>query len=63
MFIGNKINYRIDYKTRVNRNYLPRSANKMLSSFFYFALCIGTNGTGKTFKLVELLKLYEKYDV
>ena len=24
---------------------------------------IGATGTGKTFKLVELLKLYEKYDI
>ena len=63
MIIENKINDIIDYKIRVNRNYLPRSANKMLPPFFYSALFIGATGTGKTFKLVELLKLYEKYDI
>jgi len=63
MIIENKINDIIDYKIKVNRNYLPRSANKLLPPFFYSALFIGATGTGKTFKLVELLKLYEKYDI
>ena len=63
MIIENKINEILDYKIRVNKNYLPRSANKMLPPFFYSALFIGATGTGKTFKLVELLKLYEKYDI
>ncbi len=40
--------------------YLPRSANKLLPPFFYSALFIGAIGTGKTFKLVELSKIYEK---
>jgi hypothetical protein len=34
MIIENKINDIIDYKIRVNRNYLPRSSNKMLPPFF-----------------------------
>jgi hypothetical protein len=34
---------------------IPRSANKLLPPFFYSALFIGVTGTGKTFKLVELL--------
>jgi hypothetical protein len=63
MIIENKINEIVDYKIKVNRNYLPRSANKLLPPFFYSALFIGATGTGKTFKLVELLKLYEKYDI
>ena len=63
MIIENKINEIIDYKIRVNKNFVPRSANKLLPPFFYSALFIGATGTGKTFKLVELLKLYEKYDI
>ena len=63
MIIENKINEILDYKIRVNKNFVPRSANKMLPPFFYSALFIGATGTGKTFKLVELLKLYEKYDI
>ena len=63
MIIENKINDIIDYKIRVNKNFVPRSANKMLPLFFYSALFIGATGTGKTFKLVELIKLYEKYDI
>ena len=35
----------------------------MLPPFFYSALFIGATRTGKTFKLVELLNLYEKYDI
>jgi hypothetical protein len=63
MITENKINDIIDYKIRVNKNFVPRSANKLLPPFFYSALFIGATGTGKTFKLVELLKLYEKYDI
>ena len=60
MIIENKINDIIDYKIRVNKNFVPRSANKMLPPFFYSALFIGATGTGKTFKLVELISL--KFD-
>ena len=63
MIIENKINDIIDYNIKVNRNYLPRSANNLLPPFFYSALFIGATGTGKTFKIVQLLKLYEKYDI
>jgi len=63
MIIENKINEIIDYKIRVNKNLLPRSTNHLLPPFFYSALFVGSTGTGKTFKLVELLKLYEKYDI
>jgi hypothetical protein len=34
MIIENKINDIIDYKIRVNKNFVPRSANKMLPPFF-----------------------------
>ena len=40
MIIENKINDIIDYKIRVNKNFVPRSANKMLPPFFYSALFI-----------------------
>ena len=49
MITENKINDIIDYKIKVNRNYLPQSANKLLPPFFYSALFIGATGTGKTF--------------
>ena len=39
MIIENKINDIIDYKIKVNRNYLPRSANKLLPPFF-IVLCL-----------------------
>ncbi len=48
MIIENKIDDIIDYKIRVNRNYLPRSANKILPLFLYSALFFGATGTGKT---------------
>lgn len=63
MITENKINEIIDYKIRVNKNFIPSSSNKLLPPFFYSALFIGATGTGKTYKLVELLKLYEKYDI
>ena len=34
MIIENKINEIIDYKIRVNKNYIPRSSNKLLPPFF-----------------------------
>ncbi len=35
MIIENKVNEITDYKIRVNRNYLPRSANNLLPPFFF----------------------------
>ena len=34
MIIEKKINDIIDYKIRVNKNFVPRSTNKMLPPFF-----------------------------
>ena len=34
MIIENKINEILDYKIRVNKNFVPRSGNKMLPPFF-----------------------------
>ena len=34
MIIENKINEILDYKIRVNKNFVPRSANEMLPPFF-----------------------------
>ena len=34
MIIENKINEILNYKIRVNKNFVPRSANKMLPPFF-----------------------------
>ncbi len=42
MIIENKINNIIDYKIRVNRNFIPRSANKDYLLFLF---------TAKAFKL------------
>ena len=62
MITENKINEIANYKIRVTKNKLPQS-NKFLPGFFYSALFIGATGTGKTFKLVELLMLYKKYGI
>ncbi len=40
MIIENKINDIIDYKIKVNINYLHRSANKLLPPFFFIVLCL-----------------------
>ena len=39
MITENKINDIIDYKIKVNRNYLPRSANNYYL-FFFIVLCL-----------------------
>ena len=41
MIIENKINDIIDYKIRVNKNFVPRSANKMLPPFFILLYLLG----------------------
>ena len=52
-----------DYKLRVKKKPEPRSSNLQLPPFYFNALFIGSTGTGKSYKLVELLKLYEKYGI
>ena len=47
MIIENKINDIIDYKIRVNKNFVPRSANKMLPPFFIVRYLLGRPGQGK----------------
>lgn len=48
------------YKIKVNKIPEPRSSNPFLPPFFYNALFIGFSGAGKSYKFVELLKLYER---
>ena len=47
MIIENKINEILDYKIRVNRNYLPRSANKYYPHFFIVLCLLGPLGQGR----------------
>jgi hypothetical protein len=47
MIIENKINEILDYKIRVNRNYLPRSVNKMLPPFFIVRYLLGQPGPAR----------------
>jgi transcriptional regulator with AAA-type ATPase domain len=63
MITENKINDIIDYKIRVNKNFVPRSANKLLPPFFYSALFIGSTGTGKTFAAHALQIATEAADI
>lgn len=62
MITENRINELANYKIRVTSNKLPQS-NPLLPSFFYSALFCGATGSGKTFKLVELIMLYKKYGI
>ena len=48
------------YKIKVKKTPEPRSKNLLLPPFYYNALFIGQTGTGKSYKFVELLKLYER---
>ena len=47
MIIENKINDIIDYKIRVNKNFVPRSANKMLPPFFILLYLLEPPGQGR----------------
>ena len=48
------------YKIKINKIPEPRSANEYLPPFYYNALFIGSTGSGKSYKFVELLKLYQR---
>ena len=41
MITENKINDIIDYKIRVNKNFVPSSANKLLPPFFLVLYLLG----------------------
>mmetsp|Transcript_71734 Transcript_71734/g.191392 ORF Transcript_71734/g.191392 Transcript_71734/m.191392 type:complete len:295 (+) Transcript_71734:1577-2461(+) len=48
---------------RINKAPEPRSVNKMLPPLYFSGMFIGSTGTGKTYSLVKLLKLYEQYPI
>ena len=51
----------IDDKTiNIKKKNVPQSTNPSLPLLFNTSLYIGSKGTGKSYKLVELLKNYEK---
>ena len=47
MSIENKINDIIEYKIRVNRSFVPRSANKKLPPFFIVRYLLVQPGQGR----------------
>lgn len=47
----------------VKKKDVPQSTNKALPNLFNTQLYIGSKGTGKTYKLVQLLKMYEKLPI
>ena len=46
-------------KINIKKKNVPQSTNKSLPLLFNTSLYIGSKGTGKTYKLCELLRLYE----
>ncbi len=48
---------------RVNKAPEPRSINKLLPPLYFSGMFVGSTGTGKTYSLVKLLKLYEQYPI
>lgn len=59
MIIEQKVTGIDDNPINVKKKDVPQSTNKALPSFFNTQLYIGSKGTGKTYKLVQLLRLYE----
>jgi len=51
------------YHIKVHKKAEPRCVNEALPSFFFNSLFIGITGSGKSYSLVSLLKLYERYGV
>jgi len=49
-----------DKQINVKKKDVPQSTNKALPSLYNTSLYIGSKGTGKTYKLVQLLQLYEQ---
>ena len=47
----------------VKKKDVPQSTNKALPNLFNMQLYIGSKGTGKTYKLVQLLQMYEKLPI
>ena len=46
---------------KTNKKPAPQSNNPNLPQCYFNMLLIGSKGSGKTYSLVKLLKLYEKY--
>ena len=47
-------------KINIKKKNVPQSTNKSLPLLFNTSLYIGSKGTGKSYKLCELLRLYEQ---
>lgn len=48
------------YSIKVHKKPEPRCKNEALPSFFHNALFIGITGSGKSYSMIKLLKMYEK---
>jgi hypothetical protein len=48
---------------RVHKKQPPQSINKNLPPLFFTLMAIGSKGSGKTYSIVKLLKLYEKFPI
>lgn len=48
------------YSIRVNKKNEPRSKNEALPSLFFNGIFIGMTGSGKSYSLVSMLKMYER---
>lgn len=48
---------------KVHKKQPPQSINKNLVPLFFTLMAIGSKGSGKTYSVVKLLKLYEKYPI
>lgn len=51
------------YSIRVHKKQEPRCSNEALPSFFFNALFLGITGSGKSYSLITLLKMYEREGV
>ena len=63
MITENQINEIEPIVLRPGKKKEPSSTNPMLPSFYYNALFIGSTGSGKSYKMIELIKLYMKYPI
>lgn len=60
MIIEKKVEGVNDIQINVKKKSVPQSTNENLPLLFNTQLYIGSKGTGKSYKLTQLLKLYEK---
>lgn len=59
MIIEKKVDNIDDKPIIIKKKNVPQSENKSLPTLFNTSLYIGSKGTGKSYKLTQLLKLYE----